>query len=87
MGSTNRRQPTPLADALQLFAYLVLFALTILLLWGLESLTLSWQVRGATYLTAAFSLAGLSLMAATHTVRLIGGFVAEVRRQIRRCRK
>ena len=87
MVNTRRRRQGPLWDTLQLLCYVFLFALTVLLLWILERFTLSWEIRGATYLTAAFGLVGVWLMAATHTVRLIGGFLAEVRRQIRRWRK
>jgi len=72
-----------LSDALQLALYLFLLAVTLLLVWALGKISLSWDVTVIGYIIAAFELTGISLLCAIHTMRLFRRFLSEIRRTIK----
>ena len=87
MGSTNRRPPSPLPDALQFFSYFLLVCFGVALIWAWGMGGIPWEATIVGYIALVAGALGLSLLAAIHLVRLFEQLIAAVKRLLRRWRK
>jgi len=63
--------PTPLGDAVELLAFLVMLCGAGAVLWVWEEIGMLWEVRAAIYLTAFAGLPELFLLSVLHLLRLL----------------